>query len=54
MTRFKLVDGVMVEDPEGPYMFVMEHKTVLTTLQTQVAAIQKYVEAVDNYISGVE
>lgn len=53
MTRFKLVDGSMVEDPEGPYMFVIEHNTVLTTLQTQVAAIQKYVDAVHNYIEGI-
>lgn len=54
MTRFKLVEGSLVEDPEGPYMFVIEHKTILTTLQTQVAAIQKYVDAVDNYITSVE
>ena len=54
MTRFKIVEGSMVEDPEGPFVFFVEHQTIVTTLETQIHAIAKYIEAVQTYVDSIK
>jgi len=50
MIRYNIIDGVMVEAPDGVYMKVEEHNSVISNIRAQLAALRAYNEAFTNYM----
>jgi hypothetical protein len=54
MVRLNLVDGVMVEDPEGLYILHSDLSSTLTVVEAQVNAANAYIDAVQQYLNNIK